>query len=77
MTKLSVGPGTKQLSIGPGLLVVFYEERGEKWVEIASNYNLNCPVTPGVQRHVGNVFMPLAKFLEILDSAGLRKLASE
>jgi len=66
------------VEIAPGLLVVFYDHKGEKWVEIASNYNLDCPITAaiGEQRHRGNVFMPLEKFREILNSADVRTLAS-
>jgi len=65
----------KQVEISPGLLVVFYDHGEEKFVEIASNYNLQF--APREQRHPGNVFMPLAKFIEILESAELRKMASE
>lgn len=68
---------TCPVEIAPGLLVVFYDHNGEKWVEIASNYNLNCPLTPGMQRHIGNVFMPAKEFLKILNSAELRALVGQ
>ena len=64
----------QQIEFGPGLLVVLYEERGQKWVEIASNYNLTCPLTPEIQRGRGNVFMPLEKFLAILNSLELKAM---
>jgi hypothetical protein len=63
----------QQIEFGPGLLIVFYEENGKKWVEIASNYNLTCPFTPEIQRGRGNVFMPLEKFREIMAHAQLQK----
>ena len=62
-----------QVEVSPGLLVVVYEEDGGKWVEVASNFNLDCPITPEIQRHIGNVFMPAELFLRILDDPELRK----
>ena len=67
----------QQFEIGPGVLIVFYEDKGEKWVEIASNYNLSAPMAADVQRHVGNVFLPLRRFLEILNHQPMHRSATE
>jgi hypothetical protein len=75
----------RQVEICPGVLVVFYEAEadGQEWVEIASNYNLTCPITPEMQRRAaggslagggGNVFMPLDKFRALVDSRAIRKI---
>jgi hypothetical protein len=73
----------RQVEICPGVLVVFYEDQGQEWVEIASNYNLTCPLTPEMQRRAasgslvgggGNVFMPLDKFRALLESAAIRRM---